>query len=481
MPSAAASGSHFARVKRFRERWMADDVFRAAVAADPAAEAARFGLDAAGLAALWTKGASVDLETAEGRALKRIDDAGQAYLDFTADDSGAPESYIAWRARQKARAALGQGYVVAPLGLHLPFTVELTKGCSVGCWFCGLSADSLEAALPTDLESWAGMLRALRGVFGASAARGFLYWATDPLDHPDYESYCDVFHRELGVFPVTTTAMPLADPARTRRLMALSRAGGSPSVRFSVISKRQLDDIHAEFSADEIADIDLVMVNRESVLGLAQAGRLREKAQRRPERAALERRKLSDRDDDEIFSHRTIACVSGFLIEPVIGRVRLISPEPCSDRWPDGYAVFDEARFDGPEEFGEAVRDMARRNMAEEPPDRLALMRGVRVSETGPHAVRAEARGVWVDFRARRPVGHLPALAEAFRGGARVDAAAARIAGRFGVAPELARKDVTALWGKGVLIETFFDLADADEPARAAAPPAAAVLAGAAP
>ena len=479
MTAAEVSGSHFARVKRFRERWTADDAFRAAVAVDPSAEAARFGLEADGMAALWTAGRFVDASTAEGRALQRLDAASQAYLDFTADDSGAPESYIAWRARQKARAALGQGYVVAPLGLHLPFTVELTKGCSVGCWFCGLSADSLEAALPTDLDSWAGMLRALRGVFGASAVRGFLYWATDPLDHPDYESYCEVFRRELGVFPVTTTAMPLADPARTRRLLELSRAGGSPSMRFSVISKRQLDDIHAEFSADELADVDLVMVNRESILGLAQAGRLREKAQRRPERAALERRKLSDRDDDEVFSHRTIACVSGFLIEPVIGRVRLISPEPCSDRWPDGYAVFDEARFDGPEEFGAAVRDMARRNMTAEPPDRLALMRGVQVSQTGPNVVRAEARGVWVDFRAHRPIGHLPALAEAFRGGAGVDAAAARIAGRFKLDPALARKDAVELWRKGVLIETFFDLADADGPGRAAEAPAA--LAGAAP
>ena len=457
---ASSEDRLYARVKRFRERWMADDRFRAAVAADAAAETARFGLDAAAMEPVWSAEARLDLATPEGRALRRIHEVGKTYLDFAQNDTGARDAYVAWRARQTARSALAQGYVVAPIGLQLPYTVELTKGCSVGCWFCGLSARRLEAALPTDIEAWAAMLRALRPVFGDSAVRGFLYWATDPLDHPDYEVYGEAFRREFGRFPATTTAAPLTDPARTRRLMAISRAGDSPSLRFSVVSRRQLDDIHAEFSADEIADVELVLVNRESVLGLAQAGRLREKATRRPERAALERRKLSDRDDDEIFAHRTIACVSGFLIEPVVGRVRLISPEPCSDRWRDGYAVFDEARFDGPREFGEAIDDMARRNMTAEPPDRLALMRGARVMQTAPDEVRAEARGSWVSFSARRSIRHLPALADAFRGGARIDEAAAGVARRFELAPGLVRKDAVALWNKGVLIETFFDFAD---------------------
>ena len=60
----------------------------------------------------------------------------------------------------------------------------------------------------------------------------------------------------------------------------------------------------------------------------------------RPELAEHERDKLrrAGADPGQV-AHRTIACVSGFLIEPAAGRVRLISPEPCSDRWPDGYVA----------------------------------------------------------------------------------------------------------------------------------------------
>ncbi len=461
----------YARAKRFRELWTADDRFRKAVEADPqaAAEAAGLDIDTGPLEPVWNHSLRADISTPEGYALMKVDQRSRDYLDFCADDAGAPESYIAWRKRQKARAGFAQGYVVAPIGLHLPYTVELTRGCSMGCWFCGLSAARLEAAVPTDLAAWERMLRALArpDVFGESAVRGFLYWATDPFDHPDYEAYGDTFARVLGRFPATTTAAPMIDPARTRRAMARARAGNAPSMRFSVVSLRQLENIHNEFDVDELADVELVMVNRESVLGLAQAGHVREKARRIPDRAEHERRKLSKMgDDDEIFAHRTIACVSGLIVEPVIGRIRLISMEPCSDRWPDGYVVFDEARFDpaGAEGFEDALTGLVARNMSGELPDTLALQRGVSVTAVAPREVRAEGRGHWVSLRAgRRALGHMPALADAFRGGARVETVAADIARRFEIPPRRVREDAAALWRQGALIETIFDFADLDE------------------
>ena len=68
-------------------------------------------------------------------------------------------------------------------------------------------------------------------------------------------------------------------------------------------------------------------------------------------------------------------------------------------------------------------------------------------------------------FRAPRGLGHLPALADAFRGGARVEDAVETIAGRFGAAPRFVRLDVAALWRQGVLIEPVCALADAEETA----------------
>lgn len=451
-----------AHVKRFRERWIGDDRFRNAVSADPAAAAARLGieLDPTRLAFLWEGGAPRDPDTPEMRAYGRLMGRGQAYLDYCADDGGAVEPYRRWRARQRARSAYASGAFVAPLQLHLPFAIELTRGCSLGCWFCGLAAVPLEAVLRTDPDHWESLLRALREEFGAFAKRGFLFWATDPLDHPDYEAHAEAFHRICGRFPVTTTAAPLADAARTRRLAARAFAADCPpeGVRFSVVSRRQLDRIHAAFSAEELVDITLVLVNRESLLALAEAGHARVKARRRPERAEFERRKLSDSDDDEMMSHRTIACVSGFLIDPIAGRIRLISPQPSSDRWPDGYVVFDEMAYETVHEFASALKTMIERNMGDDPPERLRLQGGVTLEEVPGAGIEAAARGHRVTFRAgRRDLGHLPHLAAAFDGGAGVDEACRRIAGRFGMNPATARADAAALWRDGVLVEPLFE------------------------
>ena len=454
----------FAQVKRFRERWMADDVFRAIVLRDPGEACSSFGLEIdhpERLSNLWGRPDEARAATPEGEALRATENQARSYLAFCAADDGAVDGYVRWRTRQKARSAFAQGYVTAPLSLHLPYTVELTNGCSVGCWFCGLSAHRLDGVLSTDIPAWEAMLRALREVFGESTVRGFLYWATDPLDHPDYEAYGEAFGRVLGRFPATTTAAPLVDVDRTRRLLGIGRAGDCPSIRFSVLSKRQLNEIHSAFTAEELADVELVPVNRESVLGLAQAGHVREKEERMRDRVALEKRKLSEDENDEIFAHRTIACVSGFLIEPVLGRVRLISPEPCSDQWPDGYAVFDEAHYSTPEEFAEGINGIVERNMGAEPPERLALQRGVAVEVRSPTHIHAEARGWWVDLRSKqRPLTHVPALAEAFRGGADFDRVVRDIAREFEVDPRLVRSDAAELWRRGVLIETFFSFAD---------------------
>ena len=460
----------YAHAKRFRERWDGDDRFRAAVPADPAgaARAAGIDYDPRGLTWLWRPGAKADESLPEVRAMRRYEARDQAYLAFTDDDTGAGEGYHAWRRRQRARAMFSQG-PIATIGLHLPFVVELTRGCSLGCWFCGLSAGKLEAVLPTDLPAWRRMLRALRAVFGDSARRGFLFWATDPLDHPDYESYAETFEQVLGRFPVTTTAAMFKDVERTRRLIRLSRERRSPSLRFSIVTRQALDRVHRTFSAEELIDVGLVPVNRESVLALAEAGHARERAGRDPRRAAFEREKLRaltpPGGDPAALTHRTIACVSGFLVEPLAGRLRLISPEPCSDRWPDGYAVFDEARFDfdEPGAFAAALDGMAARHLHDRPPARLAAQREVRIELAGgAPGASAAARGHRIDYTAgARSLRHLPALVAAFRGGADAAAAAREVARGFGLRAAQVRADVERLWRDGVLIETVFDMARA--------------------
>ena len=69
---------------------------------------------------------------------------------------------------------------------------------------------------------------------------------------------------------------------------------------------------------------------------------------------------------------KTLGHISGFLIEPVAGRVCLISPELSSDQWPDGYAVFGEERFAHTGEFAGVLDRLVARHMGLEPPERLA-------------------------------------------------------------------------------------------------------------
>jgi hypothetical protein len=49
----------------------------------------------------------------------------------------------------------------------------------------------------------------------------FLYWATDPFDNPDWESFCLDFCDVFGRFPLTTTAQAMRDPARTHAFMGV--------------------------------------------------------------------------------------------------------------------------------------------------------------------------------------------------------------------------------------------------------------------
>jgi radical SAM family RiPP maturation amino acid epimerase len=464
--SAPDSGQVHARVKRFLECWTGDDRFRAALEADPdeAVRTRDLDLDPWALAFVWKPSVASDPRSPEARAIRCIYRRMHAFLEFCANDEGSTDAYRSWRARQIARTAFARGPTFAPISLHLPFAVELTRGCSLGCWFCALSASRLEETLEFDLSTWEAMLLALRGLFGESACRGFLYWATDPLDHPRYEAYAEAFRKVLGRFPMTTTAVAVRDLDRARRLISLAVRGASPALRFSVVTRRNLDTLHAAFSAEELAAVDLVMANRESVLALAEAGHARRRFRTNSEQADTQRAKL-DRlariDDCETLSHNTIACVSGFLIQPLEHRIRLISPEPASDRWPDGFVVFDEVEFDAGEGFDASLESLATRNFADSLPAELAVQRGVSLNVSSGGKVVATGNGhrleVPLDPRAEDyPV----RLAEAFLGGASVRDVTSTMSAVFTVAHPKVRHDIATLWRAGVLIETFFSFAD---------------------
>ena len=316
--STQISKTELARVKRFLERFQAEPEFRQATIETPDELAQSVG-------PLWDSSRLARTPLVE------------AFLEYRAEREnsravarrmGKPDhpNFRAWRRRQIERCAseLSPGYAAALI--HHPATFELAKGCSVGCWFCGISAPKLDQVWSYQKNQvfWAELLGLFKSVLGGAAGQSFCYWATDPFDNPDYEKFCLDFHRILGVFPPTTTALAWRFPKRARKLLELSHKNGQLRNRFSILSLGQLKRVYEEFSEEELLDTDLAIQNKGSLSQKAVAGRAREAGSQ---------------------AASTIACVSGFLLNMVEGSIKLISPCRASDTWPDGYRIHAKGDF----------------------------------------------------------------------------------------------------------------------------------------
>lgn len=250
-------------------------------------------------------------------------------------------NFKAWRSRQIARCTSQLGK--QDLG-HFPVSFELNKGCSVGCWFCGVSAPKLQDIFFYTAENaqlWRNILYSFKQVLGSAAGAGFCYCATDPLDNPDYEKFLGDFYDILGVFPQTTTAQPLKDPDRTRYLLKLSLEKGCMLNRFSIISLQKLEQLYQEFTPEELAFVGLVLQNPESGRLKSNSGRARQYSENKTLQKQLNQQSAAG----------TTACVTGFLLNLVDRSVKLISPYPASDRYPHGYRVYEQGTFSNGEDL----------------------------------------------------------------------------------------------------------------------------------
>lgn len=358
-----------ARVKRLQELYIADKALRAAIDEDPAqggaaiaARGADFGFATERLQPLWDPELKDDVEENPERwpevaawrrwiaDLKKHRDLMMAHGTTEA----ANPAFHRWRLRQiaRTRSELGNG---GDAITHPIVAYELSNGCSVGCWFCGISAESFRGHYPyrpDTAATWRGVLQAMKDRFGTATQTGFCYWATDPMDNPDYDKFVADHHAVTGWLPQMTTAAPLKDVALTRRVMALFDRHPCVINRFSVLTPRTLQKIHETFTPDEMLAVELVIHTKQSLVSKTRAGRMRARKQ-----------KLEEQGRDTLLSEReldvgTIACVSGFLINMPEGTVRLVAPCRPSDRWPLGYRVYAEASFETADEFGAAIDDI---------------------------------------------------------------------------------------------------------------------------
>jgi radical SAM family RiPP maturation amino acid epimerase len=342
----AAEFTRIAHAKNFMQRWQADPDFRAQVSTDSAQAVARYNLqvDPEEIKPFWAPELLEPLRAAGKLPIlaQRCQDFIQASEERICPDlidTSHNRQYQAWRSRQIERLSGQVPQAIAQGVAHASVSFELSKGCSVGCWFCSVSAPTLNDIFLYTSENarlWQDILQLLKNVLGTAAASGFCYWATDPLDNPHYERFLCDFHAILGVFPQTTTAQPLKDIARTKSLLKLALEKGGKFNRFSILSLKMFDRVSAAFTPEELAFVGLVLQNQEAGMVKANAGRMRD-------RNEFQAAKSNTVVDTSLPT--TNACVTGFLFNLVDRTVKLISPCPASDLWPNGYRVYTEGKF----------------------------------------------------------------------------------------------------------------------------------------
>ena len=369
-PPAPEDITPFANIKRFHERWIADPAFRASFPSDPARLASAFDLrvDPEEMRPFW------DPRTREAIGLRKAEYAPVAkrFLDFVGRlgrhrnqeiRSIQPDDprFAQWRTRQIYRLNLEVGTALSP-NPHIPLSFELSRGCSVGCWFCSASPPKLGDVFRYTRENarlWRDVLEATRHVAGL-APTSICYYGTDPFDNPDYERFTRDFSEVHGEIPYTSTTLPLRDVERTRRLIARS---GPNRLRFSVLSVGMLNKIHTAFTPEEMLLVDVALRNEGSTQShqMNFAGRAREHVK------TYQRHHPGDPLID------TPSCRSGFLFNLVDRLIRLSSPCAPDDRWPNGERVYEEAYFDNGADVARILEDMIARHMSTVPSQQRTL------------------------------------------------------------------------------------------------------------
>lgn len=247
-----------------------------------------------------------------------------------------------WRERQKNRCMLS--FPDMALGIvHIPVMYELSSGCSVGCKFCGVGAKGLQSVYRYNDENkqfFKDILNVSKNIIGKAAGYGALYFATEPLDNPDYEKFKDAFAEVNGEIPQVTTSVPLRDVKRTKKLIAEINEANDIVYRFSVRSLDEFYGIMENFTAEELIYTELLPQFSEAPGNrFVKSGR--------------------SMDDDGIET--SISCISGFLVNMCEKSVKLTTPVIASKKFPEGMAILMYEKFETVSEY----EDILKRAIAE--------------------------------------------------------------------------------------------------------------------
>lgn len=266
-----------------------------------------------------------------------------------------------WHKRQAGRCRAELGARTSAL-IHLPFTMELTDGCSVGCPFCGLSAGKLKSVFLHTEENaklFRKSLLKVKELIGPCAEQATMYYASEPLDNPDYELFLRDLEEIYDNIPQITTAASMRHKDRLHELLKEINEEGKTIYRFSVLSKNMAEEIFAEFTPEELVYTELLPQYQEAPgQAFANSGRMAEK---------------------EGNYDNTISCLSGFVVNFANRTVRLTTPTSASIEHPTGEIILGKMEFRDADDLVSCMKMMIHEHMMNiiSPKDRVRLRYGL--------------------------------------------------------------------------------------------------------
>ncbi|MDR0691004.1 MAG: radical SAM family RiPP maturation amino acid epimerase [Streptococcaceae bacterium] len=249
---------------------------------------------------------------------------------------------LAWESKE-ARKILSH--------FNAPVMFELSQGCSGQCDFCCLDTRVLTETYrytEDNKKFWREILKVTKEEVGDAASVGACYFATEPLDDPDYEKFIADFYQIFQTFPQTTTVKGVANIKRIKRLMKqlgveeLQKA----KLRFSIVSLEQLKAIYQNYTKEELACVELLMNNKESIYPYSDSGRAR-----------------SFHKDGKNFATAPSVCLIGFLVNLCGKTISLTTPRKPSKAYPLGMEIISSENFSTSEDYREVIRKMIKTYM----------------------------------------------------------------------------------------------------------------------
>lgn len=254
-------------------------------------------------------------------------------------------AFKAWRGRQVNRCWAELGRRNASI-IHAPVTFELSLGCSIGCPFCGVSAKKLTKIFRYTSENskmWRAVLACVKKMIGLAGGTGTCYYASEPLDNPDYENFADDFFAVFGKVPQLTTAAVMRNPERVKQYLARAAAQEKHVHRFSLLSLEIARAVHQYFTPEDLLYVELLPQFTEAPsCNFANTGRAR----------AFEEKVEEDHEGS------TIACITGFIVNMAEQTVRLITPCGATASNPTGEILIVKRSFVDAEDFSRVLREM---------------------------------------------------------------------------------------------------------------------------